>query len=205
MLTEAQLFDFESNLKRGSRAHDHHGRPTTARSRRHSCRCQPDACCSRDITDARAANTATAAAETFKAEQQLDDVRRSALVARLSGILTDEERDNFSAALIRRPLVKRTGMNLHLEGHLQLEGIVRDARGQAGSIQETTALIQSLIAARAAGVPQIACEGESDHCGKGVVRLKGVNVMRYGCAALLMLLSSAVTASAQTGSRSDRF
>ena len=53
--------------------------------------------------------TVAAAAETFKAEQQLDDVRRPVLVGRLSGILTDEESDNFRAALARRPLVKGLG------------------------------------------------------------------------------------------------
>jgi hypothetical protein len=53
--------------------------------------------------------TAIVAGETFKAEQQLDDARRSALVAQVSGILTDEESDNFRAALARRPLVKGLG------------------------------------------------------------------------------------------------
>ena len=53
--------------------------------------------------------TATAAIETFKADQQLDDARRSALVAQLSGLLTAEERENVSAALARRPLVKGLG------------------------------------------------------------------------------------------------
>jgi hypothetical protein len=39
-------------------------------------------------------------------EHRLTDERRAALVDRLSGVLTDEERDNLNAALARRPLVK---------------------------------------------------------------------------------------------------
>lgn len=38
---------------------------------------------------------------------QLDDARRAELVARLRGLLTEEEADNLRAALARRPLVKR--------------------------------------------------------------------------------------------------
>lgn len=53
---------------------------------------------------------ATAVMETFKAEQQLDDARRSALVGQLSGILNEEDCDNVRAALARRPLVKGTGL-----------------------------------------------------------------------------------------------
>jgi hypothetical protein len=47
------------------------------------------------------------AMDTFSAEQQLDEARRYELVTRLGGVLTGEERDNLSAALARRPLVKR--------------------------------------------------------------------------------------------------
>ena len=52
---------------------------------------------------------ATAVMETFKAEQQLNDARRSALVAELSDILNQEDCDDLSAALARRPLVKGAG------------------------------------------------------------------------------------------------
>lgn len=52
------------------------------------------------------------AADTFRAEQQFDDARRSQLVTRLSGLLTEEERDNLGAALARRPLVKGPGSAL---------------------------------------------------------------------------------------------
>ena len=54
--------------------------------------------------------TVTAAFETYRTDTQLDDARRAALADRLSGILTDDESDNFRAALARRPLVKATGI-----------------------------------------------------------------------------------------------
>jgi len=50
-----------------------------------------------------------AAADAFRAEQQFDDAHRIQLVARLSSVLTPEESDNLSAALARRPLIKRPG------------------------------------------------------------------------------------------------
>ena len=53
---------------------------------------------------------ATAAMQTFRAEQQLDEARRSALVAQLSEILNEEDCDNLRAALARRPLVKGAGL-----------------------------------------------------------------------------------------------
>ncbi len=56
----------------------------------------------------------TAAVVKFRMEQQLDDARRFALVARMSGVLTDEESDNLRAALARRPLVKRPGGNFQV-------------------------------------------------------------------------------------------
>ena len=52
------------------------------------------------------------AADTFRAERQLDDARRSELVSRLSGLLTEEEGDNLLAALARRPLEKSPGSSL---------------------------------------------------------------------------------------------
>jgi len=51
---------------------------------------------------------ATAAGETFKAEQQLDEKRQSALVVEMSSVMTPEECDGFGAALARRPLAKST-------------------------------------------------------------------------------------------------
>ena len=54
----------------------------------------------------------TAAADAFRAGQQLDDARRSELVMRLGGLLTDEQGEDLLAALARRPLVKGSGSSL---------------------------------------------------------------------------------------------
>jgi hypothetical protein len=55
-------------------------------------------------------NTAIAAIERFKARIRPADTDRSALLAELKDVLSDEERENFGAALQRRPLVKAGGM-----------------------------------------------------------------------------------------------
>lgn len=66
---------------------------------------------------------ATTAVETFKADtQQLDDVHRGELVARLSGVLNEEACDDVNAALARRPLVKGSG-------------VVALAGGSAGAVE----------------------------------------------------------------------
>jgi len=52
---------------------------------------------------------ATVAVESFKADQQLDEARRSALGDQLAYVLTGEESGNFRAALARRPVVKTPG------------------------------------------------------------------------------------------------
>jgi hypothetical protein len=49
---------------------------------------------------------AMAALGRFNAKLRLDEEDRSALLKQLRSVLTDEERDNFRAALERRPLVK---------------------------------------------------------------------------------------------------
>jgi hypothetical protein len=53
---------------------------------------------------------AEAAAEAFQAEQKFDASRQAALVARLSGVLSEEESDNLRAALARRPLARPAGV-----------------------------------------------------------------------------------------------
>ena len=58
------------------------------------------------------------------AGQILIDERRANLIARLSGVLTEEERGNLSAALARRPLIKRPG----------LAGLVQTVKVQGASI-----------------------------------------------------------------------
>jgi hypothetical protein len=50
------------------------------------------------------------ALKTFKARLRFGDAQRTALVDELKGTLTDEDRDNFRAALERRPLVKATSV-----------------------------------------------------------------------------------------------
>jgi len=59
--------------------------------------------------------------------QPLTDERRATLIARLSSVLTEEERDNLNAALARRPLVKATGLGLDvLTGNAQTNGLTVD-------------------------------------------------------------------------------
>ena len=80
--------------------------------------------------------TATAAVETFKAEQQLDDARRSALVARLSDTLSNEESDNFRAALARRPLVKGLGACGTFQAVISEETTRREFPGNGAPVRE---------------------------------------------------------------------
>ena len=75
---------------------------------------------------------ASAAVEAFKADQQLDEARRSALVARLSDILTYEEQDNLRAALARRPLVKGAGF----QATIREETIRREFPGNGVPVRE---------------------------------------------------------------------
>lgn len=49
---------------------------------------------------------ALAALERFRAQLRPGDAERSALLEQMKGVLSDDERDNFRAALERRPLVK---------------------------------------------------------------------------------------------------
>ncbi len=61
------------------------------------------------------------------AVRPLTDERRATLIARLSSVLTEEERDNLNAALARRPLVKVTGLGLDVvTGNLKTNGIAID-------------------------------------------------------------------------------
>jgi len=53
---------------------------------------------------------ALAAVERFKATIRPGDEARTALLDQVKDILSDEERDNFRAALERRPLVKAGGL-----------------------------------------------------------------------------------------------
>jgi hypothetical protein len=60
----------------------------------------------------RAAMTAVAA---FNTDRQLDDARRSVLMTRFEGVLSNVERDDLEAALTRRPIVKNApGKNANI-------------------------------------------------------------------------------------------
>ena len=120
----------------------------------------------------------SAAVEKFRVDQQLDDARRSALVSRLNGLLTEEESDNLRAALARRPLVKRPSANFHVT--------VSCEHGDP------------------APEPGDPAEGGADAGERRGVRhrtgrpLRGVQAMRYLCKAFAMLIVSAAAASAQS-------
>jgi hypothetical protein len=112
ILTDVQLAEFETNLKRGAgtrtiRFASNDGTPPQTQTL--TVAADPTGLLRRYQLSPEQMKTATAAVETFKTDQQLDDARRSALVTRLSGILTVEERDNFRAALARRPIVQAAG------------------------------------------------------------------------------------------------
>ena len=64
----------------------------------------------------------------FKDRLRLGDAERTVLIEHLQGILSDEERENFSAALARRPLVKAGGVpiTLHQDVVVISDGVVRD-------------------------------------------------------------------------------
>ena len=137
MLTDAQLFDFESSLKSGTgtriiRFTTSGGTPPQTQTI--TVAANPTALLRRYQLTPAQLKVAEAAGETFKAEQQLDDARRSALVARVSGILTEEERDNFSAALARRPLVK--GPSSFQVGFDALNEAIREFPGNGAPVRE---------------------------------------------------------------------
>jgi hypothetical protein len=116
MLTEAQLAEFDSNIKRGVGTRMvsftlNNGVPAQMQTLQTLLvNAETNSLLRKYQLTSEQMKTATAAVETFKAAQQLDDARRSALVARLSDILSSEESDNFRAALARRPLVKAAAL-----------------------------------------------------------------------------------------------
>jgi hypothetical protein len=139
MLTDAQLFDFESSLNRGAgtrtiRIVPNDGSP--AQTQTFTVAANPIALLRRYQLTPEQMKIAEAAAETFKAEQQLDDARRSALVARASGLLTDEESDNFRAALARRPLVKGLAALGSFQATISEETIRREFPGNGAPVRE---------------------------------------------------------------------
>jgi hypothetical protein len=87
---------------------------------------------------------ATAAVETFKTEtQQLDDVHRGELVARLSGVLNEADCDDVNAALARRPLVKSGS-------------VIAGASGSATALVQLQEALMSAVALRNLTAPPAA-------------------------------------------------
>jgi hypothetical protein len=74
-------------------------------------------------------NQAITAFEGFKARIRPGDAERSELLDQLTDVLDDEERDNFRAALERRPLVKSglPGMAGVVSGTVELHRLVEKA------------------------------------------------------------------------------
>lgn len=67
------------------------------------------------------------ALKSFKERLRFGDAQRTALVDQLTGLLTDEDRDNFRAALERRPLVKTPGVTFTFSGTVVVpNGVVKD-------------------------------------------------------------------------------
>ena len=136
MLTDVQLAEFERNVKNGAggrtiRMTSNNGGVTQT----FVIGADPHLLLTRYQLTPEQTKTATTAAEIFKTEQQLDDTRRSALVARVSGVLTDEEREDFSAALARRPLVKGLGAIGNFQV-LREEAIRREFPGNGVPVRE---------------------------------------------------------------------
>ena len=139
LVTEAQLTEFESNLKRtGARTirFTTNNGGTATQMQTLTIAADPTGLLRRYGLTSEQMKIAAAAAETFKAEQQLDDARRSALVARLSGILTEEESDNFRAALARRPLVKGLGALGSIQVGIREETIRTEFPGNGVPVRE---------------------------------------------------------------------
>jgi len=139
MLAEPQLAEFERNLTSATSVRNRvitmssNGTRTT---QTFAIGAEPVMMLARYPLTPEQRKTASAAAETFKAEQQLDDARRSALVAQVSGILTDEESDNFRAALARRPLVKGLGAFGNFQATISEEPVRLQFPGNGAPVRE---------------------------------------------------------------------
>ncbi len=111
VMTSEQLAAFEGDLKRFANAATFQTTITTADGRK-IVTASPDVSVVlvRHKLTPEQLQAASAAAETFKSDQQFDDARRLALAGELRGLLTEEERDDLRAALARRPIVKNAGL-----------------------------------------------------------------------------------------------
>jgi hypothetical protein len=87
---------------------------------------------------------AVAALERFKNRLRINESDRSALLAQMDGILSAEERDDFRAALERRPVTKAGGLGFVFSGGAvvggTVNGIVRGAPIQS-PVQVTPAIL----------------------------------------------------------------
>jgi hypothetical protein len=108
MLTEAQLAEFEASAKApgagGGVIRSIQNGPTVQETVVFSS--LPMMRLSRLQLSVEQQRIAMTALSAFHADRQLDDVRRSALMTRYEGVLSDGEREDLQAALARRPLVK---------------------------------------------------------------------------------------------------
>jgi hypothetical protein len=135
LLTPTQMTQFEADLKRLPGTRTMHV-TSNGTHQTFSIGMDPTFLLRRHQLSAEQLKTAMAAVETFRAEQQLDDARRSALVAQVSVLLTAEERENFSAALARRPLVKGFG------GVGDVQVVMRQAVTQ---LRESQPVVRTLV------------------------------------------------------------
>ncbi len=106
LLTEPQLPVFAADVRRSMNSPAFNGRSVGG----FAAGIPTDAMLKRFQLTPEQTKAAQAAIEIYKSAQQLDDARRSTLVARVSHLLTEEDRDDFRAALARRPLVKGAGL-----------------------------------------------------------------------------------------------
>jgi hypothetical protein len=111
------------------------------------------------------AAAAAAAFEQLKARLRLDEQDRRALAAKLEGVLTPEERENFQAAVARRPVVQRG------TGSAPMHFVI-SPRGQVQ--QAAPALLQLIdgrpIAMPAQAAPAVLVPGSPPQEGFAIVR-----------------------------------
>ena len=108
LVSEEQLAQFDADLKRGAGIRMIQLSQNSQASQTFVIRAAVSGVVFRHHLTIDQMKVVAPAVAKFNAGQQLDDVSRAALVDRLSGILTEQERDDFRAALARRPLVKQS-------------------------------------------------------------------------------------------------
>jgi hypothetical protein len=111
MLTKEQLADFRTTLAKGGVAGGHFtfSRPGNGAVPTVITQSAVEVHVARLSLPFAQSLHAKSALERYRSRLRLGDEERAALVEEMKGILSDEERDNFRAALERRPLVKAGG------------------------------------------------------------------------------------------------